>query len=248
MSRSHQDKVAVVTGAARGIGQAICHGLAEHGAYVAGIDLEDLSETGALVGSAGGRWLGLRADVASQEDVARIAAEVAAYFGACDVLVNNAGIYPRVAWDDLDYDTWKGFFRVNLDSQFLMCKAFVPGMKAKAWGRIVNITSDSVQLATAATTPYKASKMGVIGFTRGLAGDLAPYGITVNAASPSLTRTPGAVQNTGEARLNEIAGRQLIKKVAVPDDVVGTILFLTSEDSYFVTGQTIFANGGLVFV
>ena len=248
MSQSHENKVAVVTGAARGIGQAICHRLAEHGANVAGVDLEDLSETAALVGSAGGRWLGLRADASSEKDVARIAAEVTAHLGACDVLVNNAGIYPRVAWDDLDYDTWKRFFRVNLDSQFLMCKALVPGMKAKSWGRIVNIASDSVQLATAATTPYKASKMGVIGFTRGLAGDLAPYGITVNAASPSLTRTPGVLQHTGEARLNEIAGRQLIKRVAVPDDVVGTILFLTSQDSYFVTGQTIYANGGLVFL
>jgi len=247
MSRSHQDKVVVVTGAAGGIGQAIAHRLAEHGANVAGIDLDDLSETAAMVGSAGGRWLGLRADVASQEDVARIAGEVTAHFGACDVLVNNAGIYPRIAWDDLDYDTWKRFFRVNLDSQFLMCKAFVPGMKAKGWGRIVNITSDSVQLATAATTAYKASKMGVIGFTRGLAGDLAPYGITVNAASPSLTRTPGVLQHTGEARLKEVAGRQLIKRVAVPDDVVGTILFLTGADSYFVTGQTLYANGGLVF-
>lgn len=248
MSRSHEDKTAVVTGAARGIGQAISRGLAERGASVVGIDLDDLSETAALVNSVGGRWLGLRADVTSQEDVARIAAEVTAHFGACDVLVNNAGIYPRVAWDDLDYATWKRFFRVNLDSQFLMCKAFVPGMKAKSWGRIVNITSDSIQLATSAATSYKASKMGVIGFTRGLAGDLAPYGITVNAASPSITRTPGILEHAGEARLNEIAGRQLIKKIAVPDDVVGTILFLTSEDSHFVTGQTIFANGGLVFL
>src|SRR3972149_8540343 len=189
MSRSHQHKVAVVTGAARGIGQAICHRLAEHGAEVAGIALGDLSETGALVDSVGGRWLGLRADVTSQEDVARIAAEGAAQFGACDVLVNNAGIYPRVGWDELDYDTWKRFFRVNLDSQFLMCKAFVPGMKAKSWGRIVNITSDSIQLATAATTPYKASKMGVIGFTRGLAGALGLIAVTPrrgHAAPPPL--------------------------------------------------------------
>jgi NAD(P)-dependent dehydrogenase (short-subunit alcohol dehydrogenase family) len=247
-AKSHEGKVAVVTGAARGLGQAICHRLAERGADVAGIDIGDMGETGGLVSAAGAKWLAVRADVTSDADVSRAASEVQAAFGRCDVLVNNAGIYGAVAWDDLDWDTWRNYHSVNVDSQFLMCKAFVPGMKARNWGRIVNITSDSVLIPMAGSVAYKASKMAVIGFTRGLAGDLAAHGITVNAASPSLTRTPGVMERIGEERLQTMSSRQLIKRIAEPDDLTGLVLFLTSDDAGFVTGQTMMADGGLTFL
>jgi 3-oxoacyl-[acyl-carrier protein] reductase len=117
-------------------------------------------------------------------------------------------------------------------------------MKARAWGRIVNLTSGSLWVPTPSTgVAYKTSKGAVVGFTRALAADLAPFGITVNATSPALTQVPASESNS---LLVEMMQRQLIKRFAVPDDVVGIILFLTSEDSYFVTGQTVLADGGLV--
>ena len=129
-----------------------------------------------------------------------------------------------------------------------MCKALVPGMKTRGWGRIVNMTSDSIQVGNAGAVAYKTTKMAVIGFTRGLAGELAPHGITVNAASPSLTGTPGVMERFGEERWKSIASRQLIKRPAVADDVTGLVLFLASDDAHFVTGQTMFADGGLAFL
>ena len=230
---THSGRTAVVTGAARGIGQAICARLAERGATVAGIDIADLAETEALVKKAGAGWIGARA---------------ANEIGHADILVNNAGIYGNVPWDELDWDTWRRYHHVNIDSHYWMCKAFVPSMKARGWGRIVNITSDSIQVGNTGAVAYKATKMAVIGFTRGLAGELAPYGITVNAASPSLTGTPGVLERFGEERWQAIAKRQLIKRPAVADDVTGLVLFLTSEDAHFVTGQTMFADGGLAFL
>jgi NAD(P)-dependent dehydrogenase (short-subunit alcohol dehydrogenase family) len=243
-----EGRVAVITGAGRGIGQAICRGVAERGATVVAIDIGDLDETEHIVQAAQRDWLGIHADVSSPEDTRRVAQEVQARFGHCDILVNNAGIYPRQNWDDVDYDAWRKVLSVNLDSQFLMCQALVPLMKRGGWGRIVNITSDSLLFTGAGATAYKASKAGVIGFTRGLAADLGEYGITVNAVGPAHTRTPGILESGGVAGLEMSAQRRIIKRVAEPDDVVGTILFLASDDSYFVTGQTIMANGGGGFV
>jgi NAD(P)-dependent dehydrogenase (short-subunit alcohol dehydrogenase family) len=243
-----EGRVAVITGAGRGIGQAICRGMAERGATVVAVDIGDLDETERIVQAAQRDWLGIHADVSSPEDTRRVAQEVQARFGHCDILVNNAGIYPRQNWDEVDYDAWRKVLSVNLDSQFLMCQALVPLMKRGGWGCIVNITSDSLLLPGAGMTAYKASKAGVIGFTRGLAADLVEYGITVNAVGPAHTRTPGILESGGTAGLERSAQRRIIKRIAEPDDVVGTILFLASDDSYFVTGQTIMANGGGGFV
>src|SRR5215470_5275505 len=165
---THAGRVATVTGAGRGIGQAICRGLAEHGATVVAIDVGDLRETERLVRAAQRQWLGIHGDVSSPEDTRRVAQEVQEKFGQCDILVNNAGIFPLQRWDEVDYDTWRKVLAVNLDSQFLMCHALVPLMKRGGWGRIVNITSGSLLSAGAGLTAYKASKAGVIGFTRGL--------------------------------------------------------------------------------
>jgi len=243
-----EGRVAVITGAGRGIGQAICRGLAEHGAVVVAVDIGDLGETERIVRAAQRDWLGIHADVSSPEDTRRVAHEVQERFGHCDILVNNAGIYPRLIWDEVDYDAWRKVLAVNLDSQFLMCLGLVPLMKRGGWGRIVNITSDTLLFTGTGATAYKASKAGVIGFTRGLAADLGEHGITVNAVGPAHTRTPGILESGGAAGLEMSAQRRIIKRIAEPDDVVGTILFLASDDSYFVTGQTIMANGGSGFV
>lgn len=245
---THTGRVAVVTGAARGIGQAIAAGLAARGASIVGVDMVEAEETRALVQASGAQWLGLVADVSSPTEVARCAKDALARFGRCDIVVNNAGIFPACAFDELEFATWRKIMSVNLDSQFLVSQAFVPSMKAHGWGRIVNMTSGSVQLATEKGAAYKASKMGAIGLTRGMAADLGKYGITVNAASPSLTKTPGVLASQNAAsRLDVMAQAQAIKRVSEPTDIVGLIQFLTGEDSHFVTGQTILADGGLCY-
>jgi NAD(P)-dependent dehydrogenase (short-subunit alcohol dehydrogenase family) len=246
--KTHEGRVAIVTGAARGIGQAIAVGLAARGASVVGVDIAEAEETCALVEANGAQWLGITADVSSPSDVARVAAEAISRFGQCDILVNNAGIFPACAFEELSYEVWRKVFAVNLDSQFLMSQAVVPSMKERGWGRIVNLTSGSVQLANENMTAYKASKMGSIGLTRAMSADLGKYGITVNAASPSITRTPGilSIPNAGD-KLDMMARLQAIKRVSEPEDVVGLILFLTGADSHFVTGQTMLADGGMTY-
>lgn len=245
---THEGRVAVVTGAGRGIGQAICRGMAERGATVVAVDVGDLGETECIVRAAQRDWLGIHADVSSPEDTRRVTNAVQERFGHCDILVNNAGIFPLHSWDQVDYETWRKVLAVNLDSHFLMCQALVPLMKLGGWSRIVNITSGSLLNAGARMTAYKASKAGVIGFTRGLAADVGEYGITVNAVGPALTRTPGVLESGHADLLQGSTQRLIIKRIPEPDDVVGTVLFLTSDDSYFVTGQTIMANGGGGFI
>ncbi len=245
---THEGRIAIVTGAARGIGQAVAAGLAARGASIVGVDIAEAEETRAQVEAKGAQWLGIVADASCPGDASRVAEETLARFGRGDILVNNAGIFPACAFDELSFEEWRKVLAVNLDSQFLMSQAFVPAMKAQGWGRIINLTSGSVQLSTEKTAAYKASKMGAIGLTRGMSADLGRYGITVNAVSPSLTRTPGTLAApAAAAKLAVVADLQAIKRISEPDDVVGLILFLTGEDSSFVTGQTMLADGGLSY-
>jgi NAD(P)-dependent dehydrogenase (short-subunit alcohol dehydrogenase family) len=241
-----QQRVAVVTGAARGIGRAVSQRLAERGAHVIAIDLEEPTETVGQLAATGHEVTPLRADVSDPDRTAEIGDEIRGRYGRCDILVNNAGIFPFVDISELSYDTWRRVLSVNLDSQFLMTRAVLPLMKEAGWGRIVNVTSNSIGLAVPKMAHYTASKMGVIGFTRGLATDVAEYGITVNAVGPTLSRTPGVTSTVPRELMEQVSRSQAIKKIGEADDVVGAILFLTSEDSYFVTGQTIMADGGLV--
>ncbi|MFI6761200.1 SDR family NAD(P)-dependent oxidoreductase [Micromonospora sp. NPDC050417] len=237
--------MAVVTGAGRGIGQAIARHLGERGATVVAVDLDSPDETLALLEKSGGVAVGLTADVSDPGQTAGVGAEVARRFGRVDILVNNAGIFPFRDIDELDYDMWRRVIAVNLDSQFLMVKAVLPVMKEGGWGRIVNLTSNSIVTTSPGLSHYMASKMGNIGFTRGLANDLAPFGITVNAVGPTLTITPGVLQVHPKEVLAAVAEAQAIKRNGQPDDLVGTVAFLTSDDASFLTGQTIMADGGL---
>jgi NAD(P)-dependent dehydrogenase (short-subunit alcohol dehydrogenase family) len=253
MPRSHEDRVAVVTGAGQGIGQAYARRLAEGGAHVVIVDLVEPTETVELVSEVGSRGISHVGDISAPETAQAVAATVEKEFGRCDILVNNAGIYPMAPFEELDFEFWKRMFAVNLDSMFLMCQALVPGMRERGWGRVVNMTSNTVGLNITHCVPYIASKAGVIGFTRGLASEVGVDGVTVNAIGPSLVQTPttmnrkagpGGLAPADEAEF--IAGLQAVKRPETPADLVGTMAFLTSEDAAFITAQTIFVDGGLV--
>lgn len=245
--QTHKDRVAVVSGAAKGIGQELAVQLAQRGASLALLDIADLTQTIRLVEEAGGKAIAVHCDVSQEQDWAAAAQAVRTAYGRCDILVNNAGIYPNVPFDNLDLATWKRTFAINLDSMFLSAKVFVPMMREHSWGRIVNISSTSIVTNATGVSHYMASKMGIIGFTRGLANDLGKDFITVNSVAPALTATPGTA-HLPEGVRDGIVNQQALKRMAVPHDIVGPILFLTSDDAQFMTGQVLAVDGGMMKV
>jgi NAD(P)-dependent dehydrogenase (short-subunit alcohol dehydrogenase family) len=253
MAKGHKDKVAVISGAANGIGQAFAKRLAEDGVHIAIADIGDGSATKAMVEAAGRKALAVKCDVTSPDSVAAMAAEVQKTFGRCDIVVNCAGIYPQQSFDDMKFEDWKRILSINLDSVFLVTKQFVPGMKQRQWGRIINMASSTLGSVVSGFVHYMSSKAGCVGFTRALASELGPYGITVNAISPGLTRSPGTLARKPRAGIasmedefNLAANMQAIMRVEVPEDLVGTLSYLTSDDAAFITGQTLNVDGGRV--
>src|SRR5215468_1681627 len=239
MAKGHKDKVAVITGGANGIGQAFARRLAEDGVHVAIADLADGNETVKLVEAAGRQALAVRCDVSSEESVAAMAKDVHGKFRSVDIVVSFAD--------------WRKVLSINLDGTFLVTAAFVPGMRARKWGRVVNMASSTLGSVVTGFAHYVASKGGIVGFTRALATDLAPDGITVNAIAPGLTRSPGTVVRaprpgfkTMDEEFHAVAQMQAIKRVEVPEDLVGAVSFLTSDDAAFMTGQTLNVDGGRV--
>jgi len=242
----HTGRVALVTGAARGIGQAIAVGLAERGATVVIGDIDDLSQTAALIADRGTRALAAKLDISDPSVIDAVRERVAEEFGGLDILVNNAAIFEAATWDDLDFGLWQRVMSVNLNGPMLMCKAFLPLMRGRGWGRVINVASATVAIASPVSIAYRASKMGVIGFTRALSATLGDDGITINAVLPSLTRTAmteGLPQAIVEASLD----RQVIHRQAEPADIAGSVFLLASDDAVWITGQTIMANGGNAF-
>jgi NAD(P)-dependent dehydrogenase (short-subunit alcohol dehydrogenase family) len=239
-------RVAVVTGGASGLGRAYARRLAQEGAAVCIADVAEAAETQERIRQAGGEaWAG-QCDVTSEESVRAFAAQVHERHGRCDVLVNNAGIYPVVPFEQTTLATWRQVMAVNLDGTFLMCRAFLPGMRERGYGRVVNIATTIPMLTVADFSAYCASKMGVIGLTRALASEYGPHGVTVNAAAPSLVRTATTEAGPQAAMFEGVAQAQAIKRTQEPEDMVGTIAFLASDDSAFMSGQTLIADGGLV--
>ncbi len=241
MKKSHEGRVAVVTGAGRGIGRETALRLAERGAKLVLIDLEAPLETAKMVS---GEPLVLTGDVSRLDCWHDFAKAVDERFGRCDIVVNNAGIYPFALIDELDETLWEKTLRVNLYSHFFSAKTFLPLMRRNKWGRFVNISSNSIGTPTIGFSHYMAAKMGVIGFVRGLANDVGDEGITVNAILPALTNTPGTSDIPPDLKKGAWM-QQAIKRFAQPHDIVGPILFLASEDSGFVTGQALVADGGM---
>ena len=246
MSGRHDGRRAVVTGAAMGIGRAYALQLGADGAEVVVADLGDGEETAELVRAAGGTATALKCDVSNPDSVATLADAVAGLGGA-DILVNNAGIYPMGPFESITFEDWKRVLSVNLDSVFLMSKAFVPHMREQSWGRIICIASGMFHAGSPGSLHYVASKGGVIGFVRSLAAELGPDGITVNAIAPGLTRSAGTSTGVHDEMglFDYVTQHQSIKRVGMPGDLAPAVSFLVSDDASFITGQTLLVDGGM---
>ena len=222
----------MVTGAGQGIGQAIALALAERGAQVIATDLALPAETVSKIGPAA---CAFPLDVTLEGDWRSVAAK-SRDVGEVDIVVNNAGYFPNRSIDELDLPTWRKTMATNLDSHFLSVKYFLPMMRKKKWGRFVGISSNMVGLAIPGMSHYIATKMGIIGFMRGLANDVANDGITANAVLPGLTNTQ-AIAPQSEDQKRSTWEQQAIKRLGEPGDITGAVLFLTSDDAAFITGQ-----------
>jgi len=237
-----KDKVALVTGGSRGIGAAICVALADAGAAVAVNYRERADAANALVADldkAGHRAVALAADVSRASDVKGMIDRVNAALGAIDILVNNAGIAIVRGVDDLTEEDFDRTITVNLKSAFLCTQAVIPAMRAKKWGRIVNVTSGAARGAGAIGPHYNASKAGMEGLTRGYAARLVKEGVTVNSVAPSLIDTDMMSGRT------DLAARIPLGRLGHPEEVAQAVLMALGND--YMTGQTIVLNGGMAF-
>src|SRR5438477_230779 len=239
--KTHEGRVALVTGAAQGIGQAIAVALAERGAQAIATDLTPPNGTVEKIGPAAHAF---QLDV-TQEDDWRSVAVKSREVGDVDIVVNNAGYFPNRPIDELDLPMGRKTMATNLDAQFLSAKYFLPAMRKKRWGRFIGISSNMVGLAIPGMSHYIATKMGIIGFMRGLANDVARDGITANAVLPGLTNTRATAPQSEEQKRSTWE-QQAIKRMEEPEDVTGAVLFLTSDDAAFITGQAIVGDGGRV--
>jgi 3-oxoacyl-[acyl-carrier protein] reductase len=243
ISPNLKDKVALVTGGSRGIGAAVCVALAEAGAAVAVNYRERADAADALVADlnkAGHRASAIAADVSRASDVARLVDRVTSALGPIDILVNNAGIAIVRGVDDLTEDDFDRTITVNLKSAFLCTQAVIPSMRARKWGRIVNVTSGAARGGGAIGPHYNASKAGMEGLTRGYAARLVKDGITVNSVAPSLIDTDMMSDRT------DLAARIPLGRFGHPEEVAQAVLMALGND--YMTGQTIVLNGGMAFI
>jgi NAD(P)-dependent dehydrogenase (short-subunit alcohol dehydrogenase family) len=243
--RRFEGRVALVTGAARGIGKAIAVRLGEEGAIVIAVDIN--GEAAAATGrEIGGRSLSVQCDIGDPSSVSALFTAVAAQAGKLDVLVNAAAIVPFVKWDELTFEEWRRVMRVNLDGLYLMCRAGSDLMRRNGYGRIVNISSNSIFAGTPNMAHYVASKGGVLAFTRALASELGPYRITANSICPGLTDTEGVQQTPHKEAFDFVEMLQAIKGRGLPGDIVPAVAFLASEEAHWITGQALAVDAGMV--
>jgi 3-oxoacyl-[acyl-carrier protein] reductase len=248
------DKTIAITGAARGLGQEFARHLAAAGANIVAGDVSDCAATADLVANGGGKVLAVRLDVTDAASAqAMIDAGISA-FGRLDGLVNNAALYGALhggRFDAIDEAEWDACMAVNVKGIWNCCKAAVPAMRENGGGSIVNIASLAATYGMPFGLHYTASKAAVIGLTRGLARELGRDGIRVNALAPSAVLTEGTSEFFGDKldrALSAVKAGQTIQRNLAPSDLTGTVAWLLSDESGFVTGQTIAVDGGTVML
>jgi len=244
MTSRFKNRVALVTGAAMGIGREIALRLAGESADLILFDLSEkvhdvVDETRKL----GVEALGITGDVSRRADVERLVSEAVRVFGKIDILVNNAGIYPFKPFLEMSEDDWDRVINVNLKGVFLVTRWVAPLMVKQRYGRIINISSIAGLVGFPALSHYCASKAGIIGFTRALALELAPYNITVNAIAPGPIETPGTKALSLQA-LESIVRAVPVGRMGKPADIASAVVFLASEEASFITGSVIVVDGG----
>ena len=240
-------RVAIVTGAGAGIGAGIAAMLAEDGAAVTVADIDGESATPAAKGieNRGGRAITVTADVSDARDIDAMVRQTVTDLGGVDILVNNAGIATTELVEDLDEEKWRGVLDVNLTGPFLCCKAVLPHMRRKRWGRIVNVASVAAKrISFTGAASYTASKAGLLGFTRHLAYEVAPDGINVNAICPGPTMTPMYERNADEQTRRERIALVPKGRWLTPEDHGRVTVFLCSEAADALCGLAIDVDGG----
>ena len=238
------NRVAIVTGSARGIGRAIALKLADVGATVVVSDIAEAEPVAEEIRAMNRKSLAVSADVSSSSDVAKMVETTISTYDRIDILVNNAGITRDHYIVRMSEEDWDTVLNVNLKSVFLCSKAVLPHMSQQNWGRIISISSIVGIVGNIGQANYASSKAGVIGFTRAVAKEWSPRGITVNASAPGFIETPMTQQLKEEWR------QALVKRIPVgyfgtPQDVAEAVAFLASEEARYITGQVLGVDGGL---
>lgn len=244
-------KVALVTGAAAGIGRACCVRLAKEGHALGVLDLDEArcGDTVQEITAAGGQAIALGADITDRAQVQAALAKLRAALGPVTVLVNNAGMSEFIAFEELTDALWDRMFAVNVRGAFIVTQEVISDMKAAKWGRIVNISSSSAQTGTRVQVHYSASKGAIVSMTRSLAEALGPHGITVNNVPP------GSVMGTIMSEANrdrfpipieQLTANMPVRRLGVPEDIANACAWLVKDETGYVTGQTIGVNGGRV--
>ncbi len=246
-----EGRVAIVTGSARGLGKTYAFCLSEEGARVVIADILDARDVRQAIEERGGEALALHTDVAEEESTKEMAQKTIERFGRIDILINNAAIFAGIEtkpFFQISVQEWDDVIRVNLKGAFLCCKAVYPQMKKQGRGKIINVSSGVFFKGLPLFLHYVASKGGIVALTRALAREVGDDGICVNAIAPGYTLSDAMKEQSihDEEFINAVVGSRCFKRHELPEDLTGTIVFLSSDESDFITGQTIVVDGGSV--
>jgi 3-oxoacyl-[acyl-carrier protein] reductase len=243
-------RVAIVTGAARGLGRTYALALAREGNHLVAADVLDVNGVVDEIQAAGAEALGVQADVSDEGQTRELAAAALDRFGRLDILVNNAAIFTSIVkrpFDELTVEEWDRMFAVNVRGTWLCSKAVAPAMKAQRSGKIVNVSSMTVPSGIPFFLHYVSSKAAIVGLTRALARELGEWNICVNTLSPDYVPWDEEYAGRQPAMAGLIAAQRSFRRDMEPDDLVGTLLWLCGPGSDFVTGQNVWVNGGRLF-